>query len=149
MSPPVQILLLLAVSIVGVTTITILLFRFVVRRTGIEHLLEDGIVLDDSGIQFLGFLFVRKTAGYDKIEAVEFVPFPKNLLSGILYGPSVSSNAGGGWFNPFRGTVVVTFTDDHWIRHRLFSPGNPRALAEELRARIKHTTGRPPNGNPM
>lgn len=124
-------LVLMGVGIVAV-------FRFVTRKLGIKELVDEGVLLTDSGIEFPRFPFMRRgRARYDEIESVELVPFPQNLLLRMRYGPSVASNVSAQWLGLFREAVVVKLRPPRLIQYYMFTPSDPVALANELKSRIQ------------
>jgi hypothetical protein len=132
-----MILLIAFVSVALVAVIAVTVLRFVSRKLGIEKLVQDGVIMTASGIEFPRFVLMgRSKASYDEIESVEFVPFPKNLLLRMRYGSSVSARVGAG---SCRGTVVVKLRSPRILQsqYHLFEPGDPVAFAKELKSRIE------------
>ncbi len=72
---------MVVVSVCLIAFVTVVLLRFMMRKLGIKELVEEGIVLTETGIEFPRFpFFGRSKASYKEIESVELVPFPKSLM---------------------------------------------------------------------
>lgn len=136
MSTRTLILLVVATSVIMVSVTTVFLLRLYVRKFGIEEMVDEGVVLTESGIEFSRFIiFGKRRVNYADIESVEFIPFPNSLFLSLRYGTSVQGHLPGRW-NLFLGTVVVKLKPSYFIRHHLFKPSNPAEFADELRSRI-------------
>src|SRR6185312_8864353 len=98
MSPGTFILLWVLIGIILVIATVKALFRVLTNKFGNKDLIDEGIVLTQSGIEFPRFLFVGRTkVSYSDIESAKFVPFPESLTLRIRYGPSIKSQVSGRW----------------------------------------------------
>jgi hypothetical protein len=132
------ILLVSFVSVAVVALLTITVFRFVIRKLGIKELVEEGIVLTESGIEFPRFMYLgRCKASYQQIESVELVPFPKNLTLRLRYGTLVSSGAAR--WNPCLDTIVIKLKPPCFIECHIVTPSNPTALFERIKSRMEQS----------
>jgi len=134
------ILLAIVASLILVTVITIFLFRLIVTKLGIKELVEQGIILTESGIEFPRFMFLgRGRVNYSNIESVELIPFPESLTLRLRYSPSVVSMPCARW-NFRRDTVVIKFKPPCVFQYHLFTPNDPAELVRKLKSRIDNPT---------
>ena len=134
------ILLAVVASVIFVTVLTIFLFRLIVTKLGIRELVEQGIILTESGIEFPRFMFLgRGRVNYSNIESVELVPFPASLTLRLRYSPSVVSMPSARW-NLRRDTVVIKFKSPCTFQYHLFTPNDPAELVNKLKSRIDNPT---------
>ena len=123
--------------LVGIVTVAIM--RYLERKFDTKKLHEEGIVLTETGIEFLGFFwFGRKKARYDEIESVELISFQRSFLSKLLlqYGISIRSI-----YTRISGQLVqVKLKGPRLFEYLLFTPSNPAAVVEQLKTKIVKNT---------
>ena len=138
------ILTIFFISIALVTVITVTAFRFLVRRSGIKDLIEDGVVLTEDGIEYLRpFLFGRGKIKFKEIESVNMVSYPASLLSlmfPVKYGYSVHRPSHIS-FRLFGDLVEIKIKKTpRWhefhFQYLLFTPKNAAAFVEQLKRRL-------------
>src|ERR1700745_3815172 len=91
-----------AVALVAFVTLKV--FRFILAKTGNRELIEEGLILTENGIETSRFLIGKREIAYDEIERVQYVPFPKNLLLRMQYGPAIAGRVGKG---PLHGSILI------------------------------------------
>jgi hypothetical protein len=122
------------VALIAIVTVAAL--RRLTQVPGRRELFEDGAVLSESGLEFLGFFRRRHKVAYGRIESVEVIPFLKALLP--IYGLNVISVC-----TRLASRVVVVKVKGSGIvrdlvfpRYLLFTPRDARAFAEQLKHRM-------------
>src|SRR5208283_1331215 len=92
MHPAITILLICFASAALIAVITVTVMRFFIRLSGRQQLVENGVVLTESGIEYFGFLYtgVRKTP-FSEIQSVELVPYYKVLISSLFLRYGIST----------------------------------------------------------
>ena len=130
---------LAAAALVAVITLTV--FRFLARRCGMKQLFEDGAVLTEDGIEYLGFfMFGRSKVTFAEIESVEVIPFYKAMFSILFFRPDFSVRNIRTRFS--RDFVHVTLRRiprwyELYFHHLLFTPAHPAEFVERLRSRLE------------
>jgi len=138
MNPGTVILLIVIGSVVLVTVVTLKTMRWLIRKSGNQQLHEDGILLMENGIDFLGLLWAsRSHAAYSEIESVELVSLPRALLSLLFFRYGLSLRA------------IYTRLPYHFVllklkgrrpfEYLLFTPRDAPEFIAKLRARIEHS----------
>ena len=130
------ILLAVVASVILVTVVTIFSFRLIITKLGIKELVEQGVILTQSGIEFPRFMFMgKRRVNYCDIESVELVPFPESLTLRLRYSPSVVSMPSARW-DFRRDTIVIKFKSPYIFQYHLFTPNDPAEVVRKLKSRI-------------
>jgi hypothetical protein len=130
-------LFLLGAVVVGL--ITLLTMRLVLRRTNMERVVNEGVLLTEIGIEYPRFLYLgkRKTR-FSEIRSVELVPYgevAKSILM-LRYGISIRRPP----LKPCGDLVVVRLKHPNPIEYLFFGPRDPLELFEQLRRRMGRTS---------
>ena len=123
-------------SITVIFLLVILFRRLLNKNPEFDYIANDGILLTEAGIEFMGFpLMGRVKKSYTDIESVELVRFPATLLLRMRYAPSVVAypGAGGPLLND---VVVVKLKQPCNIRYHLFNPRDPAGIVKTIKSRI-------------
>lgn len=135
------------ISVALVAVITLFVFRFLARSLGVRELVEGGVLLTESGIEFLKFSGLGKIkVNYSEVASAEMLPFFNGLISiwGFRYGLSVRWILTGN----FSGKIVVVRLKGRRVSEYLcFIPKNAPAFVEQLKSRIESNV-RPVQGIP-
>lgn len=134
---------LILIAVLGIPTLiaVALVFgvRYLFRRAGHERLYDDGVVMTDNGIEYLGFFFtgIRRVA-YSDIASVELVPsFQLALFQMVHYY---------GFFprtikrKLFGKVVVIRFRNSISAACLFFMSRKPEDFYEQLKSKIRQET---------
>jgi hypothetical protein len=147
MNSGVNMLLILVASVALATTLVLVLFRFATKLLGLQQVLKDGVVLTESGLEFLGFLWIVKMkAHYTEVESVELLPYYTGLISFIFFRYGFTSH----WIckRTFSDIVLINLKGSRIYKNLLFTPKDAPAFVEQLRRRIKETQTSSPQVSP-
>jgi len=123
-------------SVFLIAVITVRVMRIFTRAPARRQLFEDGIVLTEDGVEFLGLFWMRGTVTYGNIESVKVVPFLRSLLP--IYGFNVLSVC----TNPFKEVLVIRVKEPSLVKHVVgfrylkLTPKNAATVVEQLNRRI-------------
>jgi hypothetical protein len=135
-------LLILVVSVALATTLILVLFRFATKLLGLQQVLKDGVVLTESGLEYLGFLWIVKMkAHYTDVESVELLPYNTGLISFISFRYGFTSH----WIckRTFSDVVLISLKGSRVYKKLLLTPKDAPAFVEQLRLRIKESETSP------
>jgi hypothetical protein len=135
---PTQLLLLLVFGVITlVAVLTVVGMRYDYRKSGKEEVYKNGIVVTESGIEYLSLFAHTRTKTFDEIDSVELSPYFKVAISTLLfrYGLNMSRVPP----NFFGHILVVELKNPR--KYLFFSaPKNATEICERLQSRIGHQT---------
>jgi hypothetical protein len=136
---PVQVLLLLVFGgAVLVSVVAVALMRYFYRVSGHEQVYKNGIVITETGIEYLGFPFLgtrKKT--FNEIDSVELSPYFKVAISALLLRYGLNTNRVPPNF--FGDILVIGFKHPNPVRYLFFcAPKDAVDIYEQLKSRIGH-----------
>jgi hypothetical protein len=131
------ILLVVFGSAALVAVVTVALMRYSVRLSGHEQVFKNGIVMTDSGIEYLGFLYTgTRKAAYSEIDSVELSPYYKVAISALFFRYGISATKIPPYF--FGKILVIRLKHPNPIEYHFFTPRDAAGFFEQLTSRIKH-----------
>lgn len=138
MDLPGSLLILLALGIpVLIALALVALVRCFYRICGHEHVYKNGIVVTQTGIEYLGFLFTgtRKIA-FSEIASVELLPYSEVAIRWLSFRYGL--NTGRVPPSLFGNVLVVGFKTARPFRYLFFAPRDGAVICEQLKKRIDH-----------
>jgi hypothetical protein len=133
---PIILFLVLVVPILGALGL-VFGVRYLFRRVGYERLYDDGVVMTDNGIEYLGFLFsgIRKVS-YSEIASVELVsPFWPGFVQLVFYYGFITRTIKRSLFGR---VIVIRFRNPAPVASLFFFARNPEDFYDRLRSKIRH-----------
>lgn len=130
------ILVIFLASVAVVAVATLGLFRFISLKLGLKQVFDEGVVLTENGLEYLGFALLWKMrASYADVESVAIVPYFRALISGIFYRYGMS--ALWIWTRPSHQVVVIKLKGRRFYKYILFAPKDASAFVQQLKSRIE------------
>jgi hypothetical protein len=117
-------------SVLLVAVITVTTMRFLARKFGVTELMNNGVRLTEDGIEYLGFLFLKKKNTFAEIESVELTSYFKIVTSILLfrYGLNVPKIPPS-FLSEF---VVIQLKRANPYKYLFFTPNNAADFVEQL-----------------
>jgi hypothetical protein len=141
MDIPGPLVVLLVLVIPALATIGgIALMRRYIRSSGHEHVINNGIVVTDDGIEYPGFLLwgTRKKE-YAEIDSIDLIPYYKfvflNMRQRFGHWTELIRGMSGG--SLLGDIVVIKIKNPEATKHLLFQPKDAAGIHEQLKNRIK------------
>ena len=124
-------------TIVGVCIVA--LVRRLYRASGHEQVYENGIMMTDTGIEYLGFLFTgTRKKSYEEIDSVQLIPYYKLLISKpfFRYGICTRWVRGVNSHFLFGKILVIRLKHPNPIQCLFFTPKDAAVFYKHLKSRI-------------
>ena len=134
---PVKVLLMMVFGIIALAAIlAITLTRYFYRAAGHEEVYKNGIILTESGIEYLGFpLTGTRKKTFDEIDSVELSSYFKVAISVLFFRYGLNINRVPPNF--FGKILVIGFKHPNPFRYLFFcAPKDAADIHEELKSRI-------------
>jgi hypothetical protein len=141
MNPGALILLMFLGGVALVAVVVTFLFRTIIHKLRLEGVVQEGIIMTESGLEFLRFFGFGKTrVKYADVESVELLPFYKGPIAALRLRYGMSAR----WIGTrlFNQIVVIKLRGPRMFQYLLATPNDPSGFAQQLKTRIEVPPGR-------
>lgn len=140
MNIPGQLILVLVFAFIALVCVCVIAWmRHFIRHSGNEKVFKDGLVVSESGVDYLRFAVAGlREVAYSEIESVELIPFFKFMLFGVLRFGSQARTLHGQQL--FSDVLAIKLKNSDPARYIFIGPKDATTVYDQIKSRIEHET---------